>query len=264
MNQFVIAFLDLPVIDPGQRLALVQSRTENRRAANKNSHESFAVKLFMLSAICAFAGNLADFAPASGNSEKKPVSRLSQYWQENGKTYNLALEQGSAFEKITESELKFKIGTFLIESQGEIYLQLPSAVLHMRPRSMALVRVKPGIERVFCLLASATVKSQQRSIPVACGEEVLISDHMFKPLDITGEYHVGVRGLRVYDLDDNCRIASMEFSILQAMENEPLLNQITHSKHSHDRILKDKLLKSVAVLKYVTNRHGPYIPYSGE
>lgn len=205
-------------------------------------------------------------APVSSQSaEERPKvdkqEKLSQFWQEHGSHFNLAIELGAGFKKVSDHSLELNSGTFLVESKGHLSVQLPLSSWELPSKTMVLIRVSPGSERLYCLLESATAVSHKHNIAIRCGEEVLITKHMPAPHELTGEFDVGVRQLRATDLAEDRKVATMEFSIVQAMEREPLLSQISHSKHSHDKALRERLLKAAAVLNYVTSRHGPYTGY---
>ncbi|MBX9687451.1 MAG: hypothetical protein K2X27_12160 [Candidatus Obscuribacterales bacterium] len=197
-------------------------------------------------------------ALSAEKEEKKNSKNLSDYWQETGKDFNLARESDSVMQKISENELELMHGTFLIESQGDLTLKLPMAQVQMPGQAMLLLRVNPGNERFYCLLENANVISEKSNLPLRCGEEFVLLDRYPRPNDLTGEFNVGIRQLKPHDLGENRKGASMEFSIVQAMDREPLLHHVAHSKHSHDKFLRSKLLKAAAVLNIVTSKHGPY------
>lgn len=197
----------------------------------------------------------------SSNEKHKEEGELSKFWQDNGKRFNLAVEVSAKYKKQSETELVLHSGSFLVESKDTLTLHLPMSSWKLKPKSMLLVRVSPDSERLFCLLNSANASCEGKDIPLRLGEEVLISTRIPKPEEMAGEFDVGVRLPRAFDLTENRKVSSMEFSIVQAMEREPLLSQISHSKHSHDRALKTRLLKAAAVLNMVTSRHGPYMGY---
>lgn len=204
---------------------------------------------------------LADTTAACKEEAEKSKQQLSQFWKEDGKRYNLATSIDATFNKVSDEKLVFGVGTFLVESEHDLTIQLPMAKLQLVPKSMALIRIQPGSERIFCLLETLTVECEKRSAALRCGEEALLTDHPPDAGDLSGEFEVGVRQLRAYELSQTRKLSTMEFSLIQTMEREPLLSQITHSKHKHDRFLRDKLIKAAAVLNYVTNRHGPYQDY---
>jgi len=231
----------------------ISKEKRNRKSAG------FGILLMIACTILFFSLSTARFEAQASSSESKEESGLSEYWQEDGKKYNLACENGSKLEKISESELSLKSGSFLIESEGNITLTTPEAILHLKPRSMALVRIQPGSERFCCMLENLTLECHKRSLSLLYGEEVLLADHKVNGEELRGDYSVGVRRPSVIDLTDQWRLARMEFSLLQAVEREPLLVQISHSKHSHDKFLRDKLLKTAAILNMFTTGHGQYI-----
>lgn len=206
--------------------------------------------------------NLSSIAPdadaATQKGTQKANSNLSQHWQEDDKHYNLACEIDSKFTKTGERILTLESGTFLIEGEAALSLKTPMSTIHLRPGSMVLVRVQQGRERIYVLLETAHVNCQHRTIPLRYGEECLLTDHAPFRGELAGESDVGLRQLRVHDLKDNYKFITMEYSLVQAMEREPLLAQIVHSDHNHDKFLRTKLLKAAAVLNMVTSRHGQY------
>lgn len=219
---------------------------------------SILVSALLLSSVFALS---ALPGKAKDGAEKAEKSSLSQFWQEDGTHYNLATSLDATFKKVSEKELELAIGTYLIESENGISVKLPMSRLEMPPKSMALIRIGAGVERVFCLLETMSISCENRSAGLRCGEEALLTDHLPDAGDLNGEFEVGVRQLRAVEINETRKITTMEFSLIQTMEREPLLSQITHSRHKHDRFLRDKLIKAAAVLNYVTNRHGPYSGY---
>lgn len=197
----------------------------------------------------------------SQGSAQKKVSVLSKFWQEDGKHYNLASLDGSQFSKLGENELAFKEGSVLIECEQDSTVSLPLSKIEMPAHAMALIRVSAGAERIYCLLESVKIIAKNKSCDLRCGEEALLTDHLPQALEFAGEFDVGVRQIRSVEIDEQLKLSSMEFSLIQSMEREPLLAQITHSGHKHDRFLREKLIKAAAVINYVTNRHGPYSGY---
>ncbi len=201
------------------------------------------------------------YSAASASSEPdNDKQRLSDYWQEAGKHFNLACEKGSEFKQINQKTLDLKTGTFLIESQGGLELQLPWSVMSMPGKSMVLIRIsKDGSERIYCLVDSVNVACEKRSISMRCGDELLLTDHN-PQRELGGEYAVMVRQLRISSLADKIQAATMEFSIVQAMMREPLLNQISHSTHPHDRVLRTRLLKAAAIFQMFPSRGQYFLP----
>lgn len=220
--------------------------------------------LLVAGVLCQAVTGLASLA-AEDEKEKekdkekeKSKSALSQYWTEDSDRYNLACENGSSFEKPDKHTLELKSGTFLVESEKDLTLRMPMSTIQLKPKCMVLVRVNADNERFYCLLQNASLQVEATSVNMHCGEEVFLANHNPKPAELTGEFEVGIRQLKGFDIAANRKMATMEFSIMQAMEREPLLVQISHSKHTHDNGIRVKLIKAAAVLNVVTNRHGPY------
>lgn len=195
-------------------------------------------------------------APSSFDS--KVGRMLSDHWQEDDKHYNLACDKEAVFTKAGEKVVVLESGSFLIEAESPISLKTPMSTIQLRAKSMVLVRVRPGSERTFVLLETAHVVTDKKTAPLRYGEECLVTDHAPYRGELAGESDVGLRQLRVFELENNRKMVTMEYSLIQAMEREPLLGQIVHSNHSHDKFLKSKLLKSAAVINMVTSKHGQY------
>ena len=183
---------------------------------------------------------------------------LSEHWQEDGKHYNLACSPDSVFRKSDERILVLDSGTFLIESESPITLKTPMSVIHLRSKSTVLVKVRTGQERTYVLLETAHVVTDHHTASLRFGEEALVTDHAPFRGELAGESDVGLRQLRVFELENNRKMVTMEYSLVQAMEREQLLGQIVHSNHQHDKFLREKLMKCAAVLNMVTSKHGQY------
>ncbi len=206
-------------------------------------------------------GDSVSIAPNIDQAVQKTSKQnfnLSQHWQEDDKDYNLASEIGSKFTKTGDRIITLESGTFLIECESAITLKTPMSTIHLKPDAIILVRVQEGRERTYVLLETAHINSQHHTMALRCGEECVLTDHPPFRGELAGESDVGLRQLRVHDLKENHKLITMEYSLVQAMEREPLLNQIIHSEHSHDKTLRDKLLKAAAVINMVTGRHGQY------
>ncbi len=227
-------------------------------------NNSFSKQLSLITGLILSLFVLLSFSSAalSASSEaEKERGKLSDYWQEAGKHFNLACENGSDFKALSDKILDLKIGTFLIESQGGLELKLPQSVIDMPGKAMILVRIeRDGSERVYCLFESVAVSSAKREIQLRCGDEVLLSDHVPKGHELVGEYEVMVRQLRSTALTEKLQVTTMEFSIVQAMLREPLLNHVSHSDHPHDRVLKSRLLKSAAIFQMFPSRGQYFLP----
>lgn len=204
------------------------------------------------------SGDSLSIAPGAEPRASLKDFNLSQHWLEDDKYYNLASDIGAKFTKTGERILTLESGTFLIECEAPLSLKTPMSTLHLRSGSMVLVRVQEGKERVYVLLETAHISCQHRTLSLRCGEECLATDHAPFRGELSGESDVGLRQLRVHDLKDTHKLITMEYSLVQAMEREALLNQIVHSEHNHDKFLREKLLKAAAVLNMVTSRHGQY------
>lgn len=213
----------------------------------------------LLTAFSCIALCLTPLKAAEETSTEQEEPEVSKFWQEHSNDFNLAVEVGASVKKLTDKSVELKSGTVLVESKGRLTVHMPMSTWTLKPHSMALMRTDKGIERVYCLLEAASAECEGHKIVLRMGEEALVTDHVPRYQEVTGEFEVGVRRQRPRDLNDKRHLDLMEFSIVQAMEREPLLSQISHSKHSHDLALRERLLKTAAAILLVTGKHGQYM-----
>src|SRR5262249_37309724 len=137
-------------------------------------------------------------------------------------------------------------------------IRLPMSQIDAKARSLVYCRARQGCEHVIVLLGDAPVTVGRHRAQLSSGDEGIITDHDPKYLDLVGEDDIGRRGARLTPLPDNKTFTITEFSILDAIEREPLIYHLVHSDDARDRALKGRLMKTAAALNMVTFRHGPY------
>lgn len=201
--------------------------------------------------------------PGAKDSPKKvapeAVERdLSSGWVSSTKAYNLAAPPDAKFKELESTRLELESGTILIEALKPTTVVTPMSEFQLKPKSLVLIRVCNGTDRALALLENAAVTTNKRSTEVRFGEQVLVTERAPGPAEMVGEERIGIRQIRQHPLGHDRYISIMEFSLVQATERIPIVSQVIHSGHAHDKALKQRLLKAAAVLNMVTSRHGGY------
>ncbi|HEY9789707.1 MAG TPA: hypothetical protein V6D22_04865 [Candidatus Obscuribacterales bacterium] len=155
-------------------------------------------------------------------------------------------------------------GALLLEENGGYSLQMPLSEVNPRSHSLIFARAAGGCDHIFVLLGNAFVKVGRHVSQLHAGEELVVADHETKPAELISRLYqddnIGRRRLQMDSLPGNRSIGMVEFSLVQAVEREPMIYKIMHSSDPHDRSLRDRLIKMAAVLNLVTGSHGMYIP----
>lgn len=206
----------------------------------------------------ATSGQTNPDSPLPSPSKAGSSFDISEHWHKNGAEFNLAISADARFKEISPGNLELSFGTLLIEARKPLIIKTELAEYKMKPSSLILYRIQGGLDRVFVILEGLDVQCQDIAAQLRFGEEAVVSDHEPTQSEIMGEEELGVRQVKVHNLKGGGTLSTMEFSLIQAVEREPLLQKITHSRHPHDKGIKAKLLKSAAVLNMVTAGHGQY------
>jgi hypothetical protein len=149
-------------------------------------------------------------------------------------------------------------GTLLLEADQASLISTPLASLQVKPHAVVYAKVHAGCEHLFVLLGPTRVTVGQHSVQLSSGDEAVVSDHETTNFDLAGQDDIGRRSIRVTKLADKLSFALAEFSLIQAVEREPMLYRLFHSHDSHDKLVRERLIKMAAVLNIVTGRHGRY------
>ena len=167
--------------------------------------------------------------------------------------------QGDAhYKQLAPLEIEIESGTVLIEALKAISVTTPLCKYQLKPKSLVLLRIGASAERALAMLESVTVVADKRSTELRFGEEALVSVQAPSASELVGEEGIGIRQVRQHQLGENLHIAIMEYSLIQATERIELVKKIVHSESAHDKALRARLLKALAVLNVVTTRHGQY------
>jgi hypothetical protein len=186
------------------------------------------------------------------------AEEFSRAWQQvNGKR-ELSLASASTFDEI-ESEGQLNTGGMLLHPAGDYRLRTPLTTIVAKRNSLMFVRVVKGFEHIFLLLGHARVQVGDHSAMLHAGEEALVSDHTPTVAELMQADSIGRRRLHMAQTGNGRVLGIAEFSLVHAIEREPVIYRLVHSKHPRDRTIKEQLIKMAAVLNYVTATHGQYI-----
>lgn len=167
----------------------------------------------------------------------------------------------TTFKKTAEG-LELSSGEVLVEVIKQLKVSAPQATLDCKKKSLILCKIEHGLERYLVLwtegTGAVTVESGQHSASLGPGDEAIVSDRQLHYREIMKGYGLGRRKIKVFQLSNGNYLTKTEFSLLQALENAPLLYELRISSDPHDRIWKDRIMKTAAVLGVVTKGHGIY------
>lgn len=167
----------------------------------------------------------------------------------------------------SDADAKFEVGrdgvsvqrgSLIFDVMNSTTIKLPLSTVETKSHSLIFVRSQDGCEHVLVLLGSAPVRVGPHRAVLNSGEEAVVTDHEPTYKDLAGQDDIGRRRFRMTALPDNRTLAVSEFSLIQALEREPLIHNLLNCNDGRDRALKMQLIKMAAVLNIVTARHGQY------
>jgi hypothetical protein len=159
---------------------------------------------------------------------------------------------------IDGDEVNMANGAVLLEPMANTTIKLRMVTVNAKSKSLVFVRSRKGCEHVLVLLGNATAAVGRHRVGLSSGDEAIVTDHHPNYHDLVGEDEIGRRRCKLVPASDGRMLAVTEFSLIHALEREPLIYQLIHSDQSRDRALKDRLIKTAAVLSIVTAKHGQY------
>jgi hypothetical protein len=183
-------------------------------------------------------------------------------WHTIDARHRAAVSDDARYEE-HEKMAELNDGALLLEENNDYSLQLPLAEVYPRSHALVFARASGGCNHVFILLGNASVKVGRHLTQLHAGEELVIADHQTKPAELIYRLYrddnIGRRRLQMDSLPGDRSLGMVEFSLVQAVEREPMLNNLMRSSDPHDRALRARLIKTAAVLNMVTGTHGMYI-----
>jgi hypothetical protein len=177
-------------------------------------------------------------------------------WTRVDEHYKLATAPPTKY-SVDGSHMDVTAGVALVQPIESMVVATPNAEVHVNRNSLVYVRITPNADHVFVLLGNAAVHVGKHSSTLSSGEESTITSREPTTEDIVGD-EIGRRRLRLTKLANGKTIALTEFSLVHAIEREPLLYSLVHSDSHDSKVIRERLIKMAAVLGFVTSRHGPY------
>jgi hypothetical protein len=174
---------------------------------------------------------------------------------------------GTEIKQSEPDKIEIERGEVVIEPNRSITVITPLSQTQIMHKSAVLFRVKRGSERCMVLWDNGpdavTVISHNHKLKLGPGKEVLITDHDPNYREITESDDIGRRRIKMHQVGSHQHVVTAEFYLLHALQRDPLLYDVAHSKDRHDQTLREHILKTAAVLNMVTHGHGFYATNSG-
>lgn len=174
---------------------------------------------------------------------------------------------GTAINEMSPDSLRADNGEVVIEPLRSITVVTRLSQTHLRHGSAVLFRITDGSERIMVLsengLDSVVLICEGKKVSLTSGQEALVTDHDPDIREITESDDIGRRQIRLNDIRDK-HVVTAEFSLVHALQRDPLLYDLAHSKDRHDRSLSERILKTAVVLNAVIRGHGYYTTTSGQ
>jgi hypothetical protein len=221
--------------------------------------------LLLLISLCLIipgsAGTLSDAADAKAEKRKVKTQKESP-WKGDKTGFYYRMTPGTEFKHHDKHHIELVSGQILIDAHHTIYVDSPLASVQLKRGALVLFRISNGVERFMVVHdnghGSAQIVCKKFSVTIGPGEEAMITHHEPSHREILETDDIGRRRVKMHLVGDDHHITTSEYSILQALERDPLLFEISKAQHHHDRVLKSKIIKTAAVLSHLTSHHGFY------
>ncbi len=210
--------------------------------------------VFMLIVAAAFAlptGNLPSTEDNTGYTFK---------WLSNSKAYRYVGNTGLIVNELDTNTVKLTDGSILIEAKGDCSVVMPMCTLYLKRGSLALCQADEDRDACSILLESGRLLLEKKYLKLWAGNRVWLSSSNTHPQSSKTPEKVGVRQVNTSVLG-NIRLTTAEFSLVQTMQQNPLVFALMHSNDGNDQSLKNKLIKTAAILDMITPGHGRF--YTG-
>ncbi len=200
-------------------------------------------------------------AALSAGTELKSDQAGQTFWTEGEHAFRYRAVAGAEMKVTGKDRLDISSGKLLLETTGPCVVTTPISEIFIKRNALVLIRAEQNAARCLVLwdndLGAVTVVCQKRHARLGPGEEAFVTDHDPKGSEIMAD-EIGRRRIKVHVLGSGKAMTTSEFSLLQALERDPLLYEMFRSPDDRDRILKEKIIKIAAVLNMVTGRRGYY------
>jgi len=201
-------------------------------------------------------------APASSAGGLELDNQPGQtVWTEGDHVFRYRAASATELKITGKDRMELTSGNLLLETTGPCEVTTPIADIFIRRKALVLIHAKQTSARCLALwdndLGAVTVVCQKRHVRLGPGQEAFVTDHDPKGSEIM-EDEIGRRRVKVHVLGSGKAVTTDEFSLLQALERDPLLHEVFRSPDARDRLVKEKIIKIAAVLNMVTGRRGSY------
>lgn len=180
----------------------------------------------------------------------------SKTWTKIEDKYKIAVAAETKY-TVEGSHVGVTSGPALLEPNETMTVVTPHAELRVNRKTLLFVRITPETDHIFVLLGNASVRVGKHSSGLSSAEEAIVTSREPTTKDLVGD-EIGRRRLRLTKLANGKTLALTEFSLVHAIEREPMLYSLVHSDSREGKALKERLIKMAAVMSFVTSRHGPY------
>lgn len=216
-----------------------------------------------LPAILALAIVLA--ALPSGAEEDNTAADFAQAmtagWQVKN-NFRYRLSPKAKLEETSPGSLKLASGNLLIEALKPTTVELPLSKVVISRKALVLIKLDDGAEKVLVIwddgFKSVHLVFESRKVNLGAGDEAIATGFEPRYHQILENDDIGHRRVRMHHLGKKNYLTTAEFSLLQALETNTLLGDITRSDDPHDRQMKERIIKTAAILSFVTRHHGTY------
>lgn len=243
------------------RLVKMDSKIQNLNGAVCKAILLLLVSLCLI--IPAEAGPLSNAGEHKSRDKRvKDKAEQESPWKGDNIGFKYRIAPGTEFKHKSKHHIQLISGQILIDAHRTIYVDSPLASVELKRGALVLFRIGDGTERFMVVHdndhGSAEIVCKNFCVKIGPGEEAMITHHEPTYREILETDDIGRRRVKMHLVGDNHHITTSEFSILQALERDPLLYEISKAHHHHDRALKKKIIKTAAVLSHITSHHGFY------
>jgi hypothetical protein len=222
--------------------------------------------LLSLSASAAWADEVKS-APADNmvddaiNSTKFDTAKLKEE-PSKASSFVLRASEDAKFKLTNSTTLEFNYGEMVVEALRPCDVVTPMGHLHLKNHAVVLVQVVTGFNRFFSICDNGDSDTElyidHFRHNIAPGTAAFVSDHPPRYGEIVGRDDIARRRVRLHNLPGGIIVTTLEFSLLQAVQRNELLTHAINSPDTDMKDLKERVVKTCAVLNMVTSRHGTY------
>lgn len=164
--------------------------------------------------------------------------------------------------EISDSKTCLIDGELLVSARENVNINAANCEIAIPKGAVVLIRKQQGVVCVENLLedqsSSILVRISQKSIPLMCGQEILVAQDLPALQKVVVDDHVLRRNIKIFQLSCGGNLMHAEVSYPTLVHNSSLLNTINKSMEKSDRALSARLLRMAACLSIVTGPHGRY------